>query len=215
MRFWTTINALARHVVGGFFIWGVLPVVFWLTGLTHKDSGGWGYKGASYPPDSSFIGFLRYFMEVAAPPACSTSPSAAVASWSATTYLPKPYSQLTYISIGCSTIPRKDCLGSGGRVNKRDRLTVKLTEMLKNLPGALFPPLCSPSPVPLVTRVLVLICFVLCVCVYVCVRERERERVPCFTLYKFDRTSLELGITSVSWRQNWEWLAWPDCFALL
>ena len=103
MGFWPTINALAGRVVDGFFIWGVLPVVFWLTGLTHKDSGGWGYKGTSYPPDSSFIGFLRYFMEVAAPPACSTSPSAAVASWSATTYLPKPYSQLTYISIGCST----------------------------------------------------------------------------------------------------------------
>ena len=92
MGFWPTINALARRVVDGFFIWGVLPVVFWLTGLTHKDRGGWGYKGASYPPDSSFIGFLRYFMEVAAPPACSASPSAAVASWSATTYLPTPYS---------------------------------------------------------------------------------------------------------------------------
>ena len=74
------------------FSFEVLPVVFWLTGLTHKDSGGWGYKGASYPHDSSFFGFLWYFIEVAAPPACSTSPSAAVASWSATTYLPKPYS---------------------------------------------------------------------------------------------------------------------------
>ena len=43
-------------------------------------------------------------MEVAAPPACSASPSAAMASWSTTTYLAKPYSWLTYISRGYSTI---------------------------------------------------------------------------------------------------------------
>ena len=44
MGVWPTINALAWSVVDGFFIHGVLPVVFWLTGLTHKDSGGWGFK---------------------------------------------------------------------------------------------------------------------------------------------------------------------------
>ena len=33
MGFWPTINELARHVADGFFIRGVLPAVFWLTGL--------------------------------------------------------------------------------------------------------------------------------------------------------------------------------------
>ena len=39
-------------------------------------------------------------MEVAAPPACSASTSSAIAGWSATTYLTKPYSYLSYISTG-------------------------------------------------------------------------------------------------------------------
>ena len=51
----------------------------------------WGlrFSGTSYPPDCSFIGLWGYFMEAAAPPACSASPSTAVASWSATTLFGK------------------------------------------------------------------------------------------------------------------------------
>ena len=91
MGFGPNTNALAIRVVDG-FLHSRCPSCSLLTyWSTHKDrvgkGGGGGNKGASYPPDSSFIGFLRYFMEVAAPPACSASPSAAIASWSATTYL--------------------------------------------------------------------------------------------------------------------------------
>ena len=47
-------------------------------------------------------------MEVAAPPACSASPPAAIASWSATTYLAKPYRIF-------HNLPSVDALGLGGR----------------------------------------------------------------------------------------------------
>ena len=40
LGFGPTIKAVARRVVGGFFIPAVLPVVFGLTDPTHKDSGG-------------------------------------------------------------------------------------------------------------------------------------------------------------------------------
>ena len=39
MRLWSNINALARRAVDGFFIRGVLPAVFGLTGLPTKTVG--------------------------------------------------------------------------------------------------------------------------------------------------------------------------------
>ena len=54
-----------------------------------------------YPPDSSFVEFLRYFLEAGAPLARAASPSTATGNWSMATYLAKPYSKLSYTFVGC------------------------------------------------------------------------------------------------------------------
>ena len=101
MRFWPTIKTLAGCIVDGFLL-SICPSCSF---LPYRSNPQWGLRVscACYLPDSSFIVFLRYFMEVTAPPACSAPPCTVIASWSATTYLAKPDSWLSCISIGYST----------------------------------------------------------------------------------------------------------------
>ena len=62
---------------------------------------------------------LRYFMEVAAPPACSTSPSTVITCWSMTTYFTRSYP--INISIGIQLSGFSGCVGFEMAAHKTPR----------------------------------------------------------------------------------------------